>query len=168
MVKRKFWDAAFSSKVGDRGEHDTPADMVHDLAQVFEWDMDVCASRPNVCEMFYSIAHDGLETGWFGLCWMNPPYGRQIGKWVLKARAVSRNEGTAVVCLLPSRTDTKWWQGNIPFASQVVFIKGRLKFGASSNSAPFPSAFVVFGDLSVLQRLKLARYGWSIEGGRMS
>jgi site-specific DNA-methyltransferase (adenine-specific) len=76
---------------------------------------------------------------------MNPPYGRQIGKWVKKAYEESRNDADIVVCLLPSRTDTKWFQDYIlPFA-KIQFIRGRLKFGKSKNAAPFPSLIAIFG-----------------------
>ena len=167
-------DVMFSSKTD---KHDTPQHVIDDLAKVFEWDIDVCASRPNVCEMFYAEANNGLEASWYGLCWMNPPYGREIEKWMIKARVLGANvflngetinKGLykpvkAVVCLVPARTDTKWWQSNVPHASQVVFIWGRLKFGNAANSAPFPSAFVVFGEINQEQRNKLASYGWSID-----
>jgi hypothetical protein len=73
---------------------------------------------------------------------MNPPYGRQIGKWVEKAYQAAL-AGNTVVCLLPARTDTKWFH---EFCSkgEIRFLSGRLKFGGSRNSAPFPSAIVVF------------------------
>jgi hypothetical protein len=73
---------------------------------------------------------------------MNPPYGRQIKLWVKKAYESSLNRAT-VVCLLPARTDTSWWHDYCSKGS-VEFIRGRLKFGGSKNSAPFPSAVVVF------------------------
>lgn len=123
-------DLMFSSETD---KWDTPADLVADLATVFDWHLDVCASRPNVCGRFFSEADNGLVRQWWGLCWMNPPYGRTIGNWVRKAVAESQEDiwpGTAVVCLLPARTDTRWWQDNVPYATQVVFIRGRLKFGS--------------------------------------
>lgn len=74
---------------------------------------------------------------------MNPPYGREIGKWVKKA-AESARGGATVACLLPARTDTRWWhEWVIPYA-EVRFLRGRLKFGGSNNWAPFPSALVIF------------------------
>ncbi len=158
-------DLMFSSKTG---KWDTPQSVIDDLATVFDWDLDVCASRANVCENYYTEGDDGLTKRWRGLCWMNPPYGRAINVWVNKARIFGTGahgvEGCkAVVCLLPSRTDTLWWQNNIDDASLVVFIKGRLKFGGAKNSAPFPSAFVVFGKITPVQAEKLASYGWSID-----
>jgi len=75
--------------------------------------------------------------------WLNPPYGRSVVKWMQKAYEESL-QGCMVVCLVPSRTDTKWWH---EYASNGyrIYIKGRLKFGGMSNSAPFPSVLVVFG-----------------------
>ena len=74
---------------------------------------------------------------------MNPPYGREITKWMQKAYESSR-QGVTVVCLVPSRTDTKWWHDYVMFADEIRFVKGRLKFDGHKNSAPFPSAVVIF------------------------
>ena len=71
---------------------------------------------------------------------MNPPYGREIGKWVKKAY----ESKSLVVALLPARTDTKWFHEFIYGKAEIRFIKGRLKFGGSSNSAPFPSMLVIW------------------------
>ena len=73
---------------------------------------------------------------------MNPPYGREIGKWLKKAYESSIN-GAIVVCLIPARTDTAWWHDYV-MKGKIRFIRGRLKFGGSKNSAPFPSAIVIF------------------------
>lgn len=74
---------------------------------------------------------------------MNPPYGRNIKKWVKKAYESGIN-GAVVVCLLPARTDTSWWHDYVVKASKIEFLRGRLKFGNAKNNAPFPSAIVVF------------------------
>jgi site-specific DNA-methyltransferase (adenine-specific) len=71
---------------------------------------------------------------------MNPPYGRDIKNWVKKAY----ESDATVVCLLPSRTDTSWWHDYCMKSDDIRFIRGRLKFGGSKNSAPFPSVVVVF------------------------
>jgi len=155
-------DLMFSSKTG---KWDTPADLVDDLATVFPWDLDVCASGPNVCENYYTEADNGLSKPWGDLNWCNPPYGRGDSgclPWLEAGVSAMRWEKKATVNLIPARTDTRWWQDNVPFASQVVFIRGRLKFGNATNSAPFPSAFVVFGEINEQQRNKLASYGWNI------
>lgn len=156
-------DVMFSSATG---KWDTPQCLIDDLKTVFDFDLDVCASRPNVCDDFYSEVDNALELKWEGSAfWMNPPYGRGINEWIFKAAwevEFYKPLRRYVVCLVPARTDTRWWQSNIKHASHVVFIKGRLKFGEATNSAPFPSAFVVFGEISEQQRGKLFSYGWGI------
>lgn len=75
----------------------------------------------------------------------NPPYGKEIGKWVKKAYEESKKSDTTVVMLIPARTDTAYFHDYIYHkAKEVRFIKGRLKFGQSKNAAPFPSMVVVF------------------------
>ena len=105
--------------------------------------MDVCATSENAkCKKYYGPEEDGLKQEWKGVCWMNPPYGREIWKWMKKANE-SALAGTTVVCLVPARTDTAWWFDYCA-KGELRFIKGRLKFGGSKNAAPFPSANIVF------------------------
>lgn len=84
---------------------------------------------------------------------MNPPYGREIGKWVQKAYE-SAQQGATVVCLIPSRTDTKWWH-DYCMKGEIRFIKGRLKFGTATYNAPFPSAVVIFRNIEQTGQLGL-------------
>ena len=120
---------------------ETPQDFFDILNDEFHFDIDVCALPENAkCGKFYSPEDDGLSKNWGGTCWCNPPYGRKIGEWVKKA---SESNAT-VVMLLPARTDTKWFHDYIYHKTEIRFIKGRLKFGNSKNSAPFPSMIVIF------------------------
>lgn len=125
----------------------TPQTVFNDLNREFDLDIDVCANESNhKLPAFYSAVDDGLSKDWKERrCWMNPPYGRVIGEWVRKA---SRGGATVVVALLPARTDTKWFHDFIYQKPNVEirFIKGRLKFGGSKNSAPFPSMIVIFNN----------------------
>lgn len=131
----------FSSKT-DLWE--TPQDFFNCLNDEFHFDIDVCALPENAkCQKYYTPEMDGLSQPWTGVCWCNPPYGREVGKWVRKA-LLSSDAGATVVMLLPARTDTRWFHDYIYGRAQVRFIRGRLKFGGSSNSAPFPSMVVVF------------------------
>ena len=72
---------------------------------------------------------------------MNPPYGREIGHWIQKAYQETEAQ---VVCLIPARTDTKYWHEFCMKANEIWFIEGRLKFGDGCQPAPFPSSVVVF------------------------
>lgn len=122
----------------------TPQDFFNAVSAEFgPFDLDVCATPKNAkCVNYFNLAQDGLLQMWHGTIWMNPPYGRNIGKWVKKAYESSQ-EGATVVCLLPARTDTAWWH-NWAIKGQIRFLRGRLKFGGSKHSAPFPSALVIF------------------------
>jgi phage N-6-adenine-methyltransferase len=122
----------------------TPQRFFDRMHAEFGFDVDVCALPENArCRRNITPEYDGRKQSWSGICWMNPRYGREIGKWVRKAYESSRN-GATVVCLLPARTDTHWWHSWVSLVNEVRFIRGRLKFGDSPNSAPFPSAVVVF------------------------
>ena len=123
----------------------TPQKFFDKYNALYGFSLDVCANKDNAkCSKFFSIENNGLEQEWSGSCWMNPPYGREIIHWMKKAYESSLC-GATVVCLVPARTDTKWWH-EYAMKGDIEFIRGRLKFGDSKNSAPFPSAVVVFGN----------------------
>jgi len=71
----------------------------------------------------------------------NPPYSK-IKDWVKKCYDEAAT-GATVVLLIPARTDTRYFHDYIYKQHEIRFIKGRLKFGDSKNSAPFPSMIVV-------------------------
>lgn len=133
-------DLMFSSKTD---LWSTPQDFFDKLNSKYNFTLDVCSDGiNNKCDSFYTKETDGLSQKWEGVCWMNPPYGREISKWMEKAY-ISSLEGTTVVCLVPARTDTAWWH-DYAMKGEIEFIRGRLKFGNNKNPAPFPSAVVVF------------------------
>lgn len=123
----------------------TPQEFFNKLDQEFGFKLDPCADpkhtlKPTITNMYENM---GLVFSWHGPAFMNPPYGREIGKWLKKAYEESLR-GVTVVCLIPSRTDTRWWHEYVMKAAEIRFIRGRLKFDGQKNSAPFPSAVVVF------------------------
>jgi phage N-6-adenine-methyltransferase len=123
----------------------TPQYFFDQLDREFGFNLDVCASAENAkTARYFDVAKDGLSQEWRGIVWCNPPYGREIGKWIKKAYESSL-QGSVVVCLVPARTDTKWWH-DYAMKGEIRFIKGRLKFGDSKNSAPFPSAVIVYAE----------------------
>ena len=136
-------DLMFSSKTDMWA---TPQDLFNELNAEFGFDVDVCALPENAkCKCYFTPEMDGLKQDWTGCCWCNPPYGREIGKWVEKAyNSVHYGTANRVVMLLPARTDTRWFHTYIYGEAEIRFIKGRLKFGNAQNSAPFPSMIVVF------------------------
>lgn len=126
----------------------TPQDFFDKCSAEFgPFDLDVCAGPDNhKCQCYYSREQDGLAQTWKGRIWMNPPYGRTIGLWMRKAYE-SAQAGALVVCLVPARTDTAWWH-DYAAKGTVRLLRGRLKFGGHKNSAPFPSALVIFRPLA--------------------
>jgi phage N-6-adenine-methyltransferase len=122
----------------------TPQDLFDALDAEFHFTTDVCADANNAkCAHYFSPIDDGLRQPWRDTCWCNPPYGAVIGRWVRKAYEAAQS-GALVVCLLPARCDTRWWHEYVIPAAEIRFLKGRLKFGGTRNSAPFPSAVVIF------------------------
>lgn len=132
--------AMFSSNTD---EWNTPQDLFDTLNKEFHFDVDVCATEENAkCKHYFDKQTNGLSQVWTGGVWMNPPYGRNIKKWVQKAYESSKH-GATVVCLLPARTDTSWWH-DYCMKGEIRFIRGRLKFSNAIHPAPFPSAVVIF------------------------
>jgi phage N-6-adenine-methyltransferase len=121
----------------------TPQAVFDRLNAEFRFDLDVCALPTNAkCRRYFTPATNGLNQEWTGVCWMNPPYGREIGNWMKKAYESSLT-GATVVCLVPARTDTAWWH-NYAVKGEIRFVRGRLRFGSATSAAPFPSAIVIF------------------------
>jgi len=144
----------FSSATGNWA---TPQDFFDKLNWRFgPFDLDPCASTHNTkCANFFTEAEDGLGKSWEGFTsFVNPPYGRGIDKWIAKGYNEAMNTGTKVVMLIPARTDTRYWHDYVMKASEIHFVKGRLKFGDSKNPPPFPSAVVVFDGGDELWRVE--------------
>ena len=127
----------------------TPIDLFKSLDYVFNFTLDPCSGADNFkCEKHYTIDDNGLSKDWGGeKVFCNPPYGRdKTGQWMKKCFEESKKPGTIVVCLIPARTDTKWFHEYCyQTSAQIYFIKGRLRFGDSPNAAPFPSMLIIFG-----------------------
>lgn len=143
---KRLWSASgpgFSSATDDWA---TPPHVFEALDAAFDFTLDACASAKNAkCDRYFDVDADGLSQRWAPeRTWLNPPYGRVIGRWLEKAARESRY--CLIVCLVPARTDTRWWhEWVMPHASEIALVRGRLKFGAGTASAPFPSAVVVYG-----------------------
>ena len=137
MVQR----ALFSSATD---EWETPDWLYSVLDREFGFTLDPCSTDRNAkCTFHFTRHDDGLIRDWGdNVVFMNPPYGRAIGEWMKKASEASRLGATAV-CLVPARTDTKWWH-QYAMKGEVRLLCGRIRFVGGSFSAPFPSAIVVF------------------------
>jgi site-specific DNA-methyltransferase (adenine-specific) len=132
-------------------EWETPQDLFDRLNGEFQFVLDAAATAGNTkCPPKYLSIEFGVDALTIDWCyhsqgrpvWLNPPYSK-IAAFIKKAYEESQ-KGCTVVCLIPSRTDTKYWHDYVMQADEVRFIKGRLKFNGGKSGAPFPSCIVVF------------------------
>ena len=165
IVRRKSYAACHSSK---NQTWQTPAPLLAAILEAAgrdEFDLDPCSPSPGgpvPALAHWTEADDGLTRPWHGLVFVNPPYSRALPKWVAKCSGEA-DQGTTVVGLVPSRTDTRWWHSHVVGQADVIMLKGRLKFGGGQHSAPFPSAIVVWGDSQLTEQVAAAVPGsWLI------
>ena len=134
----------FSSK---SNEWATPQSFFDKLNNIFgPFTLDAAASADNYKVVNHFTQNDNaLDKDWGGhKVFLNPPYGRALKDWVKKAYEEAQKDNTIVVMLIPARTDTQYWHDWVMKADEIRFVRGRIKFGDETNSAPFPSAVVVF------------------------
>jgi len=140
---------------------ETPDDLLDALEREFlgcahahpgelAFDLDPCPypdseGRKGISEYSPAEGKDGLTLPWYGTVFVNPPYGRDIDKWVEKCYTeVVKGNAALVVALLPVSTDTRWWHWWVSQATEVRLLKGRIRFVGAAGPAPFASAIVVW------------------------
>ena len=142
----------------ERTDWETPPELFAVLQREFgPFTLDPCAAKGQhtATEVkaaggrYFTLAEDGLSQPWSGVVYLNPPYGRELGKWTAKARYEVCREGVErIVGLLPVRSDTRWWHRDVEGRAYVRLLKGRVRFvGGSTGAPPFPSCVVVWGPM---------------------
>jgi len=142
---------------------ETPWRFFNELNKEFNFTLDPCAQDETAkCEKYHTAETNGLNKDWSkDVVFMNPPYGGNTGTWIKKALDESR-KGATVVCLIVSASDRSYWHDYIfPYAKEIRFIRGRIKFGSSKFTAPFASAVIVF-DKNYEGMAKITHYDKSI------
>jgi phage N-6-adenine-methyltransferase len=131
-----------------RHDWETPWPIFAAYDAEFHFTLDVCATAENAkCPRFFSPEQNGLLQDWGDdVCWMNPPYGPQISAWMEKAWRSSL-AGATVVCLVPSRTGTRWWHDWVKGKAEVRERQGRITFVGAPNPAGFDSVAVIYRPL---------------------
>lgn len=142
-MDKKTQETMFSSK---SPEWETPQSLFDRLDERWDFTLDPCCTEETAkCKTYFTEEDDGLSKDWGGhRVFMNPPYGRGMNVWLEKAYKEGLKKDTMVVCLIPSRTDTRWFHDYCMKAQSIKFVKGRLKFGKATTGAPFPSMIVIF------------------------
>jgi len=135
------WATLFSSNYQD---WPTPDDLFRILDAEFHFTLDACATPTNAkCDHYYTLFDDGCSQNWgTERVWCNPPYD-ETREWLAKGRE-SAQQGALCVFLIAARTDNRAWHEEAMNASEIRFLRGRLRFGNARNTAPFPSAIVIF------------------------
>lgn len=128
---------------------ETPPEVFDKLNEEFHFDFDLAANAENTkCERWFSEEEDAMKQPWAGVCWLNPPYGKdkdhKLSNWVIKAYHESAKDDCTVVMLIPARTNTKWWHEYCMKADEVRLVCGRPKFIGAMHGLPQPLAVVVF------------------------
>lgn len=141
MTTRRNATALFTAR---RDDWETPPDLFARLDAEFGFTLDAAATPKNAkCARYFTRDDDALRQDWGReVVWLNPPYGREIARWVRRAWVAARY-GATVVCLVPARTDAGWWHDDA-MDGEVRFLRGRIRFVGAPYNAPFPSAVVVF------------------------
>jgi len=146
-------------------EWETPIEFYNELNSEFNFTLDPCATDENhLCDKYYTIKTDGLSKDWKDeTVFVNPPYGREIIKWLRKCYEESVKNNIVIVMLVPSRTDTQWFHKYVKNKAEVRFLEGRLKFKNKLleeeyrlaqkkyklTAAPFPSMVVVYNGKTI-------------------
>lgn len=148
-MKSNFYVAGAAAMTSNNDEWETPQTLFDRLDAIHHFTLDPCSTHENAkCVKHYTRDEDGLAQSWAGeVVFCNPPYGRQVSKWVKKCHDEAAH--AKVVMLIPARTDTAYFHDYIYGKARIEFLRGRLKFergGQSLQSAPFPSMLVYYGE----------------------
>ncbi|MCP3475071.1 phage N-6-adenine-methyltransferase [Bradyrhizobium sp. CCGUVB1N3] len=135
-------DALYSSR---SEEWPTPRDLFEELDNEFRFTLDPCATPFNTkCRKFFTSDDNGLLQDWGKeRVFCNPPYGRHMWEWARKCFLASEN-GALVVMLAHARTDTRWFHEWVYRKAKLRFLRGRVRFGHGTQSAPFPSLIAIY------------------------
>lgn len=125
---------------------ETPAHIFEPLDEEFGFTLDAAASADNrKCPHYFSVDEDGLACEWGRhVVWLNPPYGdANLRRWIKKAYD-SAQAGATVVCFVPVNASSVWWTEYAPKASEIRWVRGRVRFVGAASTAPFASCLLIF------------------------
>lgn len=136
----------------------TPQPIFDKLNAEFCFDMDVCADPENAkCRMFYTRGK-GLDADWGGVCFLNPPYGREISKWMRRAFHAANTGQATVVCLIPNRSNAPWWHDYVMKATEIRFVRKKVAFAGGTGVPFWGSVIAVFRKGQVCKSPKVSSW----------
>lgn len=139
-------------------EYSTPLEIVEPLIKEYNLTKDVCASSLN-CKLpdYWTKDDNALLKQWTGNCWLNPPFNRELGKWVKKAHSETIKNGGTKVCLIPVRSNTKWW-AEVSKDAEIRFINGEVNFNNEVRGLWLPLCILIFGELANVGKFSIINY----------
>ena len=139
-------------------EYSTPLAIIQPLIEEFDLQLDVCASAVNYkLPKYFTINDNALDKKWHGNCWMNPPFDRNLGKWVKKAHFESKTTEGTKVCLFPIRSNTNWWN-EVCCDAEIRFINGEVNFNDEPRGLWWPMCIMIFGDAAKVKTFSTINY----------
>lgn len=134
-----------NSFISNEIEYSTPQILYDFINKQFDFTLDVCATKKNTkCAKFYTKEEDALVQDWLGNCWMNPPFNRNLSKFVKKAYFEYKKYGGIKACLIPVRSNTKWW-AEVCSEAEIWFINGEVNFNEEPRGLWLPMCVLIFG-----------------------
>lgn len=129
----------------DKIVYSTPIKLFKVLNDEFNFNLDVCANEENAkCKTYFTEQDNGLIQDWKGVCWMNPPFNKELKKWVIKARNESKKHNSVVCCLVPFRGNTVWFK-DVCMDAEIRFIIGEVNFNDLDRGLWLPMCLMIFG-----------------------
>lgn len=154
-LKPQFYKSKLNTKLMFSSKEEkwqTPQDIFDKLNEEFSFTLDPCCQHDSAkCDLHYTPEEDGLAQSWEGeTAFVNPPYGRELKKWVKKCYEETQKPDTRAVMLIPSRTDTTYFHDYIYGKAEIRFLRGRIKFidpytKKAGDAAPFGSMLAIYG-----------------------
>lgn len=129
----------------DKVVYSTPIKLFKVIDDEFHFTLDVCANSENYkCKNYFTENDNGLIQDWQGVCWMNPPFNKELKKWVIKARDESQKHNSIICCLVPFRGNTVWFK-NVCMDAEIRFIIGEVNFNDLDRGLWLPMCLMIFG-----------------------
>lgn len=129
----------------NKTEYSTPLKLFKVINDEFHFTLDVCAGEENTkCKNYFSYEDNALIQDWIGVCWMNPPFNKELKKWIIKARNESKKHKSIICCLVPFRGNTIWFK-DVCMDSEIRFIIGEVNFNDLERGLWLPMCLMIFG-----------------------
>ena len=142
----------------EKVDYSTPWNLFLPLKEEFDLEWDVCANHENhKLDNYWTIGDDALTKDWIGNCWINPPFSRDLNKWIKKAHSETKKHGGTKVVLTPVRSNTKWWNEIINDA-EVRFVIGEVNFNDEPRGLWLPICILIFGEKAKVGTFSTIQY----------